>query len=544
MPVTKLSLSTSAATSVRVDALVVGVTKVPTHAKSGRRRDTTDAVVVAGTGAGAAGVDELLAAYRKATGAELAHTLTALGATGTTGEVVKLSSGGATKAPVLVAVGLGEAPEASTGKSAAGKSAAGKSAAGAAAEREVLRRAAGVALRSLAGTASVALALPAVDAAAVGAVAEGALLGAYAFHRYRSASKDSLKDPVGEVTLLVSSGRDKAVKTAVARAEIVGAAVGLARDLVNMPPCDLPPAAFADEALAAAKRAGVKITVLDEKALAKAGWGGVLAVGMGSSRPPRLVQLSYTPSRATKHLALVGKGITFDTGGISLKPSASMEWMKADMGGAAAVLAAITAIADLKVPVTVTGWAPLAENMPSGSAQRPSDVITIYGGRTVEVMNTDAEGRLVLADALVRAQEDEPDVIVDVATLTGAQLVALGSHVSAIMSNDEDLRGQVYDSAQRAGEAMWPMPLPPELRKSLDSEVADISNMGDRYGGMLVAGLFLKEFIGEGARWAHLDIAGPAFNEGQPHGYTPKGGTGAAVRTLVAVAEDLAAGAI
>jgi leucyl aminopeptidase len=525
MPVTTLNLSTSAASTLRVDALVVGMTKVPTDAKAGRRRGVADAVAVAGA-------EDLVTAYRKATGTSLAQTLTALGATGVAGDVVKMSSGGAAKAPVLVAVGLGEPTQASGDDG------------GAAAQREVLRRAAGAALRALAGTGTVALALPAAQAPAVGAVAEGALLGAYAFHRYRSASTDSVKAPVLEVTLLVPSSRDKAVKAAVTRAEVVGAAVDLARNLVNIPPSDLPPAAFAEAARAAAKRAGVKVTVLDEKELAKGGWGGVLAVGMGSSRPPRLVQLTYSPAKATKHLALVGKGITFDTGGISLKPPKAMEWMKADMSGAAAVLAAITAIADLGLPVNVTAWAPMAENMPSGTAQRPSDVITMYGGRTVEVMNTDAEGRLVLADALVRAQEDSPDVIVDVATLTGAQMVALGSRTSAIMSNDDDLRGRVFEAAERAGEAMWPMPLPPELRKSLDSEVADISNMGDRYGGMLVAGLFLKEFIAEGARWVHLDIAGPAFNEGPAYGYTPKGGTGAAVRTLVAVAEDLAAGTI
>ena len=525
MPVTTLHLSTSPASALQVDALVIGVTKVPTDAKAARRRGGADAVSVTGA-------DDLVAAYRKATGTSLAQTLTALGATGAAGEVLKLSSAGAAKAPVLVAVGLGEPSEAPGGDGST------------AAQREGLRRAAGAALRALAGTGMVALALPAADAPAIGAVAEGALLGAYAFHRYRSASTDSVKEPVSEVTLLVSSSRDKAVKAAVARAEVVGAAVDLARNLVNTPPSDLPPAAFVEQALAAAKRAGVKVAVLDEKQLAKAGWGGVLAVGMGSSRPPRLVQLTYSPAKANKHLALVGKGITFDSGGISLKPSKAMETMKSDMSGAAAVLAAITAIADLGLPVNVTAWAPLAENMPSGTAQRPSDVITMYGGRTVEVMNTDAEGRLVLADALVRAQEDSPDVIIDVATLTGAQLVALGSRISAIMSNDDDLRGRVFEAAERAGEAMWPMPLPQELRKSLDSEVADISNMGDRYGGMLVAGLFLKEFIAEGARWAHLDIAGPAFNEGPAYGYTPKGGTGAAVRTLVAVAEDLAAGTI
>jgi leucyl aminopeptidase len=206
---------------------------------------------------------------------------------------------------------------------------------------------------------------------------------------------------------------------------------------------------------------------------------------------------------------------------------------------------AVAAIARLKLAVNVTGWAPLAENMPSGSAQRPSDVLTIYGGKTVEVLNTDAEGRLVLADALVRASEEQPDLIVDAATLTGAQLVALGTRTSAVMANDDELRSQVLDAAERAGEQLWPMPLPPELRKSLDSPVADIANMGESFGGMLVAGTFLKDFVGErdGKQipWAHLDIAGPAFNQSEPYGYTPKGGTGAAVRTFVQLAEDLAA---
>ncbi len=263
-------------------------------------------------------------------------------------------------------------------------------------------------------------------------------------------------------------------------------------------------------------------------------------MGQGSVNPPRLVKLSYRHPRATKHLALVGKGITFDSGGLSLKPAQSMEWMKSDMGGAAAVIATVQAVARLGLAVNVTGWAPMAENMPSGTAQRPSDVLTIYGGKTVEVLNTDAEGRLILADALVAASADSPDLIVDIATLTGAQLVALGSRTSAIMANDEGLRERVFAVSRSAGEAMWPMPLPDELRKSLDSEVADLANMGDRYGGMLVAGLFLREFIGEGIPWAHLDIAGPAYNEGEAYGYTPKGGTGAGVRTLVALAEDLA----
>jgi leucyl aminopeptidase len=220
-----------------------------------------------------------------------------------------------------------------------------------------------------------------------------------------------------------------------------------------------------------------------------------------------------------------------------------MDWMKSDMGGAAAVLGSMAAIAGIAPKVNVIGYLAIAENMPSGTAQRPSDVLRMYGGKTVEVLNTDAEGRLVLADALVRAGEDSPDLIVDVATLTGAQLVALGTRTTGVMANDDDVREKVVAAAGRAGEQSWGMPLPAELRKGLDSAVADIANIsGERWGGMLVAGVFLKEFVPEGARWAHLDIAGPAFNKGEPYGYTPKGGTGAATRTLVQIAEDLAAG--
>jgi leucyl aminopeptidase len=241
---------------------------------------------------------------------------------------------------------------------------------------------------------------------------------------------------------------------------------------------------------------------------------------------------------------LIGKGITFDSGGLSIKPAKGMEDMKSDMSGAAAVLHTVAAAAHLGLPVRITGWLALAENMPSGTAQRPSDVITIRGGRTVEVLNTDAEGRLVLADALVAAGELAPDVMIDIATLTGAQMVALGNRVSAIMANDDALRDRVFAAASDAGEQFWPMPLPGELRSSMDSRVADIANIGERFGGMLVAGLFLQEFVpstdGNPIPWAHLDIAGPSFNTGSAHGYTPTGGTGVGVRTLLTFCERLA----
>ena len=241
-------------------------------------------------------------------------------------------------------------------------------------------------------------------------------------------------------------------------------------------------------------------------------------------------------------MVFAGKGITFDSGGLSLKPPKSMETMKADMSGAAAVLGALQAIAALGPAVNVVGYMSIAENMPGGAAQRPSDVITIYGGKTVEVLNTDAEGRLVLADAMARAAADSPTLLIDVATLTGAQMVALGIRTAGVMASNDALAAEVADAAGRA-EAMWPMPLPEELRKGLDSSVADIANVAaDRAGGMLVAGLFLREFVPAGVPWAHLDIAGPAFNDGAAYGYISKGGTGAAVRTLVQIALDVADG--
>jgi leucyl aminopeptidase len=320
--------------------------------------------------------------------------------------------------------------------------------------------------------------------------------------------------------------------------------VALVRDLVNTPPNALPPAALAEAGKAAVAGLPVKVRIWDEAALRREGCGGILAVGQGSTNPPRLLRLEYAPAGASRHLALVGKGITFDTGGISIKPAASMDEMKADMAGAAAVIGAVKAIAELGIPIRVTGWVPTAENMPSGTAQRPGDVITMYGGKTVEVLNTDAEGRLILADALGLAAEEQPDLVIDVATLTGAQRIALGARTAGVMANDDDARTAVCAAAERAGEQMWPMPLPDDLRPALDSATADIANIGDRLGGMLSAGVFLREFVPADQPWVHIDIAGPAFNEKGAYGYTPKGGTGAAVRTFVQVAAEMADGSL
>jgi leucyl aminopeptidase len=481
---------------------------------------TGDALVV-GVARGRSGPQLAVRADERALRA-LAPTLATMGVTGAPDEVVRVPAPTGVAASVVVLTGLGEAARRYPA--------------------ETLRRAAGAATRSLTGTGRAVLALPAASPEEVEAVALGALLGAYTFNRFRTRSADKTRDGV-RTLVLVSDLEPVAARAALARARAVGAAVCLARDLVNTPPNVLTPKAFADIAAEVGAPAGLDVSALDDKALRKGGYGGITGVGQGSANPPRLVRIAYRHPRATKHLALVGKGITFDTGGISIKPAAGMELMKSDMGGAAAVLATMTAIARLKPVVDVTGWAPMAENMPSGSAQRPSDVLTTYGGRTVEVLNTDAEGRLVLADAMVAAQEEHPDVLIDVATLTGAQQIALGARTGGIMSNDETLRDRVHAAAQAVGEALWPMPLPDELRKGLDSPVADIANVDNaRLGGMLSGGLFLREFVEAGRPWAHLDIAAPAFNGGAGYGYTPKGGTGITVRTLVHLVDELAAG--
>ncbi|MER5688969.1 leucyl aminopeptidase [Streptomyces sp. NPDC002205] len=510
---TALTLSTAGAATLRADALVVGVAK---GAKG---------PVVA---PGAEAVD-------KAFDGKLATVLETLGASGAEGEVTKLPAPAGLKVPVVIAVGLGSVPEKD-----------------AAFDAEALRRAAGSASRALAGSKKAGFALPVASVEDAEAVAEGALLGAYAFTAYQGgedklASKDKKngngpKSPLAEVALLGTKPRDKAFKAAAERAVAVVEEINRARDLINTPPNDLYPESFAAVATAAGKEHGIKVQVFDEKALVKGGFGGLLGVGQGSTHGPRLVKLAYTHPKAEKTLALVGKGITYDSGGISLKPAGHNETMKCDMSGAAAVFATVVAAARLGLQVNVTGWLALAENMPSGNATRPGDVLRMYSGKTVEVLNTDAEGRLVLGDALTRASEEKPDAIVDVATLTGAMVLALGHRTFGIMANDDAFRTSIHEIAEEVGEASWPMPLPADLRKGMDSPTADIANMGERMGGGLVAGLFLKEFVGEGIAWAHLDIAGPAFHEGAPYGYTPKGGTGSAVRTLVKLAERTATG--
>ncbi|WP_137148240.1 leucyl aminopeptidase [Mycolicibacterium sp. CR10] len=415
---------------------------------------------------------------------------------------------------------------------------------------DTIRRAAGVAARSLSGVETVVTTLSDLD---LEAAIEGLILGAYRFSEFRS-DKTAPKDAgLRKITALAPD--TKAVtKDAAARAEAIATAVATARDFVNTPPSHLFPAEFAKRAKALGEAAGLQVEVLDEKALAKEGYGGVVGVGKGSSRPPRLVRLTHNGAKnkksktggqersdtGIKKVALVGKGITFDTGGISIKPAANMHHMTSDMGGAAAVIATVVLAARQQLPIDVIATVPMAENMPSSTAQRPGDVLTQYGGITVEVLNTDAEGRLILADAIVRACEDGPDYLIETSTLTGAQTVALGARTPGVMGSEE-FRDRVAEISQGVGENGWAMPLPDELKDDLKSTVADLANVsGSRYAGMLVAGTYLREFVADGVQWTHIDVAAPAYNSGGPWGYTPKGGTGVPTRTMFAVLEDIA----
>ncbi|GAB3195213.1 leucyl aminopeptidase [Nocardioides hungaricus] len=502
---TSYTLRSASPAKTRCDAVVVGVLQ------------TSDGPELADGGADVG----------KAYGRRLRPLLSALGVTGKAGEAVKVPTSGTIPSALLVLVGLGKAADEG------------------AADAGAVRRAAGVAARSVTNAASVALALPAETPELVRAVTEGYELGAYTFTTYK---KESGKDAPGEVVVLSPAARRKEVVTAFEEARVVTRAVAATRDWVNTPPGDLTPPKFADTVAAATKELTrgrgapkVAITVLDDAELERLGCGGILGVGAGSSAPPRLVELRYSPKGATRHLALVGKGITFDSGGLTIKPAQGMGDMKSDMAGAAAVVQATYAIATLGLPVRVTAYAPMAENMVSGASIRPGDVLTMYGGTTVEISNTDAEGRLILADALVRAAEQEPDVLLDVATLTGHMVVALGDRVAGVMGSEDVVAG-VLAAAETAGEEMWPMPIPDQMVERIKgSKVADLAQHDwVRWGGGLFAAAFLREFTG-GLPWAHLDIAGPSFNSGGAWGHVTPGGTGVAVATLVDFARTMSA---
>lgn len=403
------------------------------------------------------------------------------------------------------------------------------------------RRAAAVAVRAalsarslcvdLRGTTSERV-LP--DGIAQGVV-EGSAGAAYRYDRYRSKPKT---DRLEDVVLVAGDDDLESVRAGMERGVAVAEAVAWARDLGNTAASDLTPRRFGEMATALANERGLDVRVLDEDGIAAERLGGLLGVARGSTEPPRLISLTYEPgangdgAAQVGTVVLVGKGITYDSGGLSLKPAEGLMGMKGDMSGAAAVLAAVAACGALGVSSRVVAIAPVTENMPGGSALKPGDVLTTRNGKTIEVLNTDAEGRLVLSDALALGVEDEPDAIIDVATLTGACVVALGGRVAGMMGNDSELLGALEAAAERSGEAFWRLPLPREYRTDIDSDVADMKNIGlPRQAGALVAGLLLEEFVGE-TPWAHLDIAGPAFADSEQYEWR-KGSTGFSVRTLL-----------
>jgi leucyl aminopeptidase len=497
MAVPVLSISSAEPVSTTAEVLVLGVRKTP----DGPRLAVADGAFTS-----------------------VAAALSGIAATGGVDELRRLPPLDGTTASIAL-IGLGSGPLTT----------------------DSLRYAAGSAARQLTGIDTLALALPVTNGAEALAVLEGAGIGAYAYTGYRVSTIGTTKTPADEIVVHVSSALADDASGMVERASVVAAAVHSVRDLVNTPPSDLYPETLAAAAVDVTQGLPLDVEVLDEAALEAGGFGGILAVGRGSVRPPRLVVVRYSPAGATRHLALVGKGITFDSGGLSLKPPAGMVGMKYDMTGAVTALAVIVAAAQLALPVRLTAWLCIAENMPSGAATRPNDVLRMRGGTTVEVLNTDAEGRLVLADGIVAASEEEPDAIVDVATLTGAARVAMGERFTPVMGDDDMVKKLVAAGAS-VGEVLWHMPMPPELRSLLDSDVADIANAkpGNTSGGMLIAAHFLKTFVGStgdgdaqrSIPWAHLDIAGVANNPGSPHGGIGKGPTGTTVRTLLRFAED------
>jgi leucyl aminopeptidase len=442
------------------------------------------------------------AAVDTALDAGLSGYLTSSGFKGTVGELAAIPGSDGVAAKAVAVVGLGDRSRVDAG---------------------VIRRAAGTAARRLSERETLGIALHHAVPGADGAAAEGLLLGSYRFTAYKSDPKRA------KLSRILFIDADEAH---LERAAIICDATNLARDLTNEPASSLTPSVLAQRARAAAEEAGIGCTVWDVDELTKRAFGGLLGVAAGSDEPPRFIQLTYAPAGATGKIALVGKGVTFDSGGLSLKDASSMETMKTDMGGAAAVIGAIYAVARLKLPIQVTAFVPATENMPSGHAIRPGDVLTHYGGKTTEVLNTDAEGRLILADALAFAREQGPDAIVDVATLTGSIMVALGKKATGLFATNDILADELETAANEAGERVWHMPLYDVYKKELESDIADQKNVGSRWGGAIIAALFLKEFVGDDIPWAHLDIAGAARAESD-HDENVKGGTGAAVRTLV-----------
>lgn len=476
----QLAVVNEDATTVACDALVVGAFS---DGASFKLDDT------------AAGVDAAL-------GNSVMNYLTSSGFKGGAGELAVVPGSDGVTAEAVAVVGLGEQAKV---------------------DATVLRRAAGSAARHLSERSTLAITIHNAVSGSEFAVAEGLLLGSYRFTTYKSDPKPSKF----QRALFVNADEG-----ALNRAAITAEATWLARDMINEPASTLTPEALAQRAKEAADASGFECTIWDENELRTQGFGGLLGVASGSANPPRFIQMRYAPAGATATVALVGKGVTFDSGGLSLKDAANMETMKTDMGGAAAVIGAMSALAKLKPTIEVLAFVPTTENMPSGTAIRPGDVLKHYGGKTTEVLNTDAEGRLILADALAFASAQKPDAIVDVATLTGSIMVALGKKATGLFSNDDALARELEVASEGAGERFWHMPLYDVYKKELESEVADLKNVGSRWGGAIIAALFLREFVSDGIAWAHLDIAGAARAESD-YDENSKGGTGVGVRTLV-----------
>lgn len=489
----KISVSEDALVSANVDLLVVGVTQT------------------------ALAKQEVIKTLDRATSDAVSKWAAQENFKGRTGETTVVGGRGKLKAKRVMLVGLGDGTL-----------------------DEAALRLMGVKAANYAGPRleSIGVLPPNTEHPTVRAIAEGLGLGAYAYTRYLTGDRKP-KRALKRAFVLTGKNSAKAFKDTLHAAEVLVDAINLARDLVNAPPNDLTPTALADAAVKAVEDHGVECQVFDKKEIKERGMHMFLAVNQGSTEEPRFVHMSYKPEGAKKRIVFVGKGLTFDSGGLCIKPANGMVDMKCDMAGAATTIGVIMAAARLKLPIEVHGIIACTENMPDGSAYRPGDVFPTLDGKTVEIINTDAEGRLVLADALAYARELKPDYMIDHATLTGACIVALGPWTAAFYANDDTLASSYLDAAKSGGESMWRMPLEEDLREGLKSDIADLKHTGERWGGSIVGALFLREFIGK-TKWAHIDIAGPAFLD-RAHGTMPKGGTGYGVIAGVKFLQNLIA---
>ncbi|MBO6936134.1 MAG: leucyl aminopeptidase [Deltaproteobacteria bacterium] len=460
--------------------------------------------------------DEVLSSLDKALGGVLTDWFKDEGFNAKPNQTLKVPARGRVKAKWILLVGVGS-------KSS---------------DVEATRMVAHQAAKASSRQKSAALVLPDVSPATVRAATEALEQGAYRYKQYKTGTRRP-KGGLSRAALLVSDAKDKGLRKAIKDGMAVAESVNLARDLVNGPPNDMNPLTLADISKEEAEKLGLKVTIWNKKQIEKAGMNLFLAVNAGSAIEPRFIHIAYTPEKAQQKVCFVGKGLTFDAGGLCLKPPKSMIDMKCDMAGGAATLGLVLAAARLQLPVEVHAIIGSTENMTGAAAYRPGDVFTSLNGKTVEIINTDAEGRLVLADCLAWAVENvKADYLVTHATLTGACMVALGAHRAGLYTDDDDFAQGYSTAAEIADEKFWRMPLDTDLRKTLDSFVADVKHTGSSYGGSITAALFLKEFVGN-SNWLHLDIAGPAFND-SPHGRAPKGGTGFGVATAVRFLEYLA----